>query len=402
MSEQNEFSKKDISSLLSNDVFSTNRPITIQKNTTKETKVTKKATKSKRLYRPTSTKSKNYHLLAMMNEEEEESEEEEEEVYDFIAKRVKKEAVIIKKDVKIKKEAVVIKRKYDSDEPSNDKKEEPVLESKAPKKEVTSSSSDDSNSDDSDDNSSSEESSSESSTNSPIPPIQKPKFIPKSKRDKILSSVEQDQIHQKQNEEKLKQQQKRALESRALVAQVISLEQDKKKPKPVAYDEEYGEDKPDDNDEDEDNREEWKVREILRILTVFDDQHIKQQLHEEYLKRKAMTDEEIMQLQNNTSVEEKEYNAQRYYHRGAYYMDEETLSNDPNDIRNKAKMYAMAATQDDIRIKDAKEMNLPGGKQNKYFGFSGYSTKYKGLRMEDTTDKEMLFVPHVSAMKKKK
>eukprot|EP00957_Ditylum_brightwellii_P046845 3555619-Ditylum_brightwellii.AAC.1 len=39
---------------------------------------------------------------------------------------------------------------------------------------------------------------------------------------------------------------------------------------------------------------------------------------------------------------------------------------------------------------------MPEVMQVKKFGFAGYSTKYKGLAKEDTTDKSMDYVPLVS------
>ena len=81
---------------------------------------------------------------------------------------------------------------------------------------------------------------------------------------------------------------------------------------------------------------------------------------------------------------------QRYYHRGAFYLDEDTLKEaGPDDIRHKAAQYARAATLED-KIDKAK---LPKIMQVKKFGLAGYSTKYKGLAMEDTTDRQIKYIP---------
>merc|ERR1711862_565240 len=123
------------------------------------------------------------------------------------------------------------------------------------------------------------------------------------------------------------------------------------------------------------------------------------------------TDEQIIQLQqkqksnsidtedNNNKSQQQKYYKQRYYHRGAYYMDDDTLNNNNDDIINKAKIIQNTATGNDLLCDTSL---LPKIKtQNKYFGFSGYSTKYKGLKMEDTTDKNIHFIPHVADSNKK-
>ena len=453
-----EFSRKDISSLISSDVFSSTRPITTANSKTNKDKLKtkgqeKQKSKSKRVYRPTSNKLKNYHLLAMNDDEDEEgdddddkedkheSEDENDKNSGFVLssnnnrkKRVKKEAVIIQKkkidQIIMKKnvnEPLALKRrKYDDSD--DDDQSSPELDGNdkvtigkdkvnAPDK--SSSSDEDDSDDDSSSGSSSDDSSSESSSSEEeIVQIKKPLFIPKSKRDKITSVEEIEKKYELEKEEKKEQTKRRKLESRALVAQVISIENDKnnalqKEQEKFTNEEDYGgatnikpKDKDNENEKDIDYQN-WTVRELLRILQVYDDEHIKQKQHDEYLKRRLMTDDEIMQLQQQEktdkteSTEERKYNSQRYYHRGAYYMDEDTLKSNPNDIRNKAKDYAQSATSDDILITDTKNMNLPVKQNNKHFGFSRYSTKYKGLSKEDTTDKNLNFIPHVSSIKKK-
>ena len=81
---------------------------------------------------------------------------------------------------------------------------------------------------------------------------------------------------------------------------------------------------------------------------------------------------------------------QRFHHRGAFYMDEDTLDRaGPDDGRHRAAEYSRAATGEDKIDKTA----LPEVMQVKKFGFAGYSTKYKGLAKEDTTDRTMEFLP---------
>ena len=79
-------------------------------------------------------------------------------------------------------------------------------------------------------------------------------------------------------------------------------------------------------------------------------------------------------------------------------MDEDTLNQaGKDDVRHKALEYSRAATGEDKIDKLA----LPEVMQVKKFGFAGYSTKYKGLAKEYTTDKSTDFVPIVRGKKKK-
>jgi microfibrillar-associated protein 1 len=135
-------------------------------------------------------------------------------------------------------------------------------------------------------------------------------------------------------------------------------------------------------------REEWDVREILRILREVEEKmfHL---TDDAPLSRSQSRPHEIP-INEIPHEKSKGKYLQRYFHRGAFYMDEDTLEQaGPDDIRHKAADYARAATGDDLRDKS----KLPQVMQVKKFGFAGYSTKYKGLKSEDTTDKEIRYVP---------
>jgi microfibrillar-associated protein 1 len=159
---------------------------------------------------------------------------------------------------------------------------------------------------------------------------------------------------------------------------------------------------PDDNDDyDEDvskqeeyavkSREEWEVRELMRIMREVeekikhlegDDQHQRQLIKREF--------HESSEKKNTNSDKSQGNYLQRYYHRGAFYLDEDTLREaGPADIRHKAAEYARAATLED----KVDKTKLPQVMQVKKFGFAGNSTKYKGLKSEDTTDKDIRHVP---------
>eukprot|EP00956_Cyclotella_meneghiniana_P026533 scaffold57530_cov53-Cyclotella_meneghiniana.AAC.2 len=167
---------------------------------------------------------------------------------------------------------------------------------------------------------------------------------------------------------------------------------------------------PDDNDDMEiqqQERDAWEVRELIRILHEADIAEEKRKEILEIETRRKMSDGELYDQQrvclpgearrNNINEQKGKY-LQRFHHRGAFYMDEDTLNQaGKDDVRHKALEYSRAATGEDKIDKSA----LPEVMQVKKFGFAGYSTKYKGLAKEDTTDKSMDFVPIVRGKKKK-
>jgi microfibrillar-associated protein 1 len=103
----------------------------------------------------------------------------------------------------------------------------------------------------------------------------------------------------------------------------------------------------------------------------------------EILRRRAMTEEERqaedekLGADHNSKKQQVAYNfMQKYYHKGAFYMDETEM--DDKDVR---KREMDGATLEDKFDKQA----LPKVMQVKKFGFSG-QTKYTHLKDQDTTD----------------
>ena len=162
---------------------------------------------------------------------------------------------------------------------------------------------------------------------------------------------------------------------------------------------------PDDSDptdpiELEKERDAWEVRELERLLQAQDLRDQQEAEKAEYLRRHGMTDEERLledealglyqrpgeQREKSKDSDQSNF-MQRYYHRGAFYMDDEEW--DKNDVRHKAKDYERAATGSDKIDK----RNLPKVMQVKNFGLARQNTKYKGLAREDTTDKTAEFLP---------
>jgi microfibrillar-associated protein 1 len=236
----------------------------------------------------------------------------------------------------------------------------------------------------------------------PAPVMAKPLFVPKHKRQTTVTAEEQEQTELLEKQLLQKQQEKRKLESRKLVAAVvadssITIEEEEEEEgggatNPMPNDEDVG---------DENERDAWEVRELQRLLEEEDAALVLKQEQEDYEQRKLLTDEERLQEdiaagryhRPGQAKQQGEY-MQRFYHRGAFYMDEDQW--DEDDIRHKAKEYARAATGEDKIDK----RNLPAVMQVKKFGFARQNTKYKGLAKEDTTDKRMEFLPIVKKHKR--
>mmetsp|Transcript_21725 Transcript_21725/g.45697 ORF Transcript_21725/g.45697 Transcript_21725/m.45697 type:complete len:679 (-) Transcript_21725:86-2122(-) len=263
--------------------------------------------------------------------------------------------------------------------------------------------------------------------------LSKPLFVPKSKRGTISEMEAQQQKLQEAEERRIKENERRALQSRAMVAEVVAVSDKHGHSSSgggLGEGDEFdiGEGRefnsiPDDTDPTEEDspelanaeRDAWEVRELIRILREVDEAAKEEKERKELERRRAMTDEERLEEDRRTGRyrapgEAQRRNArdgnghnggkdgkssennylQRYYHRGAFYMDEDTLEQaGKDDVRHRAAEYSRAATGEDKIDKRA----LPEVMQVKKFGFAGYSTKYKGLAKEDTTDKSMEFLP---------
>jgi microfibrillar-associated protein 1 len=276
----------------------------------------------------------------------------------------------------------------------------------------------DSSSSDSDDSSSSDSSSSSSSSSdsdeesSMNIQSSKPLFIPKHKRND--SSTQRNQ-HQKQQQDIFDQEQKlkakRIQSSRALVAEVIATEKANSEKEALyngggdqnEFTESGGSTLPPPNDHDSMNekdkmeqRDMWEVRELMRLLRDYEEYIEIQNDIKEKERRRNMTDEERFQEDLKSGKYRKPGEqrrqddgvySQRFHHRGAFYMDEDTLK-DKNDIRHRAAEYANAVTGEDKVNRKA----LPKVMQVKKFGFAGQN-KYQGLAKEDTTDKRVDYLP---------
>lgn len=133
-----------------------------------------------------------------------------------------------------------------------------------------------------------------------------------------------------------------------------------------------------DDENDEDEYEAWKLRELKRIKRDRDEREAQQKSREETERLRNMTEEERKdELRVNPKVVTNQMSKgkykflQKYYHRGAFYMDEE-------DTR--LRRDVTAPTLEDHFDKTV----LPKVMQVKNFGRSG-RTKYTHLLDQDTT-----------------
>ena len=269
-----------------------------------------------------------------------------------------------------------------------------------------SSSSENNSESDEDTSSSSDDSSSEESSDEEEDTMAKPLFVPKHKR-----SLVQDEEKKWEEEERKAEMEKiiatkRKLESRTLVAKTVAAVQEKSLMEDDMEDEGTGASNAPPNDDDEIDTEQardaWEVRELQRLLEVMDEMKRLEKEQLERDQRRNMTDQEVLEYDKKVGryqapgsnrqglvVESGGVFMQRYYHRGAFYMDKEEF--DEDDVRHRAAEYARAATGEDKIDKKA----LPKVMQVKGFGFARQNAKYKGLAKEDTTDKQQDLLPIV-------
>jgi microfibrillar-associated protein 1 len=279
----------------------------------------------------------------------------------------------------------------------------------APKvlRERPSSSNNESSSDDDSSGSGSSSSSESSSSEEDEPVLTKPVFVPKSRRNLIPSEENKLEEEEARFSREKDREERRKMQSRALVAQQVA-NADSSALIDEAGDEEAtgAANAPPNDDDDVDvskERDAWEMRELERLLVMMDQEKQRAMTEREYQRRRQMTDEECMkediqggryQAPGSKREEGKpEGGMQRFYHRGAYYMDEEEW--DESDVRHKAAEYAKAATGED-KI-DKKQ--LPEIMQVKKFGFARQNHRYRGLAKEDTTDRKMEILPLVTKKK---
>lgn len=244
----------------------------------------------------------------------------------------------------------------------------------------------------------------------------KPLFIPRSKRETIQDYEKKQQeidIKVKQNELR---QDERKEQTRTLLAESLKRVEMRDANDDTDVDSDFG--LPDDSDNLDDllEYENWKLREIERIKIEYETRQRDINEKKEIEKRRNMTDEERKiqdDLDGKNIIKDKTKwkFLQKYYHKGGFYMDDESLKS--NDKLSNQKIHQPDIIKynmnyannnkneeiEDVRLKSFDEPTLedkfnkdvlPSILQVKKFGFKG-RTKYTHLVDQDTMTKDSYF-----------
>ncbi|CAM9162266.1 unnamed protein product, partial [Phaeothamnion confervicola] len=130
-----------------------------------------------------------------------------------------------------------------------------------------------------------------------------------------------------------------------------------------------------------------QVRELVRVKRDRDERERLLREKEDTERRRNMTAEQraiedkligkffLLPRKNRPKEKEKWRYLQKYYHKGAFYMDDETVQKQPEDVRRRD--YSAPTLED--------KFNKEAMPEVRNFGRSG-RTKWKHLAAEDTTD----------------
>jgi microfibrillar-associated protein 1 len=212
--------------------------------------------------------------------------------------------------------------------------------------------------------------------------LSKPVFVPKSKR-ATIAELDMRKEHEEQREQMREAAaERRKIETRNLVADQVRREEAEGETTATGNDSEDG--MPSDIDDLDDplEYEARRLRELRRLKRDVDEREAFEKERLETERRRNMTDaeraEEDKRLGKGEPKEKAKMNfLQKYYHKGAFYMDETEM--EAQDVR---KREYMEPTLEDKFDKEA----LPKVLQVKKFGFAG-RTKYTHLADQDTTDR---------------
>jgi microfibrillar-associated protein 1 len=199
---------------------------------------------------------------------------------------------------------------------------------------------------------------------SKLPP---PVFRPKAERDTVKDREAQEAEEARLEAERQKEIAARAAESQALLKE--EMQRAKEEMEAAQSDDEGA---GDDEGDEKVEYEAWKLRELARVKREKEEIERLRKEEEEVSRRRGMTDEEIQRLDRDrlAKQDKAKWNfLQKYWHKGAFYQDQDILARDYN-----------APTEAD-RID---KTNLPKVMQVKNFGRAG-RTKYTHLTDQDTT-----------------
>lgn len=202
-------------------------------------------------------------------------------------------------------------------------------------------------------------------------PLHKPVFVPKGNRVALQKQKEElEEIARKQVEE-VRKAEARVQSSRILVSELVQQDINAELAAPIQVE--------DDDGDEEEEFELWKIRELNRIKRNRAERDAADQQRAEVDRLREMTTEERNlalrsreRIITNKQSEGKMGFLQKYYHRGAFFLDEE------NELLTRDVNQPTLEDHFDKRV-------MPKVMQVKRFGRHG-QTKYTHLRDQDTTD----------------
>eukprot|EP00698_Gefionella_okellyi_P000981 TRINITY_DN1085_c0_g1_i1.p1 TRINITY_DN1085_c0_g1~~TRINITY_DN1085_c0_g1_i1.p1 ORF type:complete len:384 (-),score=89.70 TRINITY_DN1085_c0_g1_i1:1763-2914(-) len=208
--------------------------------------------------------------------------------------------------------------------------------------------------------------------------LMKPVFVKKAERNTVHEQQAREEQENQRYEEESRKRLDRQDESRRLLLNVLQREELAEAKAGQESDSEA--EGPADTDGDSEvEYKKWKVRELTRMKAEKDEREAFERERADTERRRRMTDaereEENQRLGINQKSEKQQWNfLQRYYHKGAFFLDDETV--------HKARQVEDAPTLEDRIDKSA----LPEIMQRKNFGKSSQS-KWTHLTKEDTSRK---------------
>mmetsp|Transcript_35559 Transcript_35559/g.36243 ORF Transcript_35559/g.36243 Transcript_35559/m.36243 type:complete len:469 (-) Transcript_35559:261-1667(-) len=216
--------------------------------------------------------------------------------------------------------------------------------------------------------------------------MMKPVFVPKAKRQTIQDQERVQRELELRETQQLQAKEERKQKTRVLVAESLRREEERKELQAQGDGESDSESRlPDDTDDadDEEEYESWQMREMMRMRRDAQEREEVALEQADIARRRHMTQEQRdaedrKRGEGQYRVKEKSSwrFLQKYYHRGAFYVDESSVTKS-DDVRKKD---FSAPTLEDKFDKE----KLPKIMQVKNFGRRG-RTKYTHLADQDTT-----------------
>ncbi|CAM9268751.1 unnamed protein product [Choristocarpus tenellus] len=220
--------------------------------------------------------------------------------------------------------------------------------------------------------------------------VLKPVFVPKAKRETAIERERQRKEEEEKQRKRNIQNENRKRETRQLAAEVVQREEEMTENHLEDNESEGGAPDDDDDMDEELAYEEWKVRELGRVRKEKEEKERLVKEKEDTERRRAMTDdqrrlEDAMMGKNQEKDKGKIKFMQKYYHKGAFYMDEESVKM-KDDVRRRS--YHEPTLEDKFdKTQMPRVMQASSKTQVKKFGRSG-QTKWTHLANEDTTQRD--------------